>query len=166
MTAATTTVALSNEDFRKNFPFENICPKQISMLKEICDAYYPEFKVLIIEVPAGFGKCPGAIAVARTLGSSYICSATKDLQSQYVKDFAFLRAVKGRGNYSCLIKEDFIENNNNYACVKCGIFDGNTGTKTTNTNECNHQDKMRKSSKPILTLPKYRNCSKGGHRIF
>ena len=83
-------------------------------LKKICDAYNSGIKILY-KAPTGFGKSPVAIAVARQLGSSYICSATKDLQTQYVKDFPFLRAVKGMGNYSCLVKEDFIENKN-YAC--------------------------------------------------
>ena len=34
------------------------------------------------------------MCVARTLGSSYTCSATKELQTQYVNDFPFLRSVK------------------------------------------------------------------------
>ena len=66
------------------------------------------------------------------LGSSYICSATKDLQTQYVNDFPFLRAVKGMNNFSCLIKGDFIKNKT-YACGKCGFLDSNLGKKVTST---------------------------------
>jgi ATP-dependent DNA helicase DinG len=129
MTATTTAAALSYEDFRNNFPFEIIYPKQYDILKKICDAFNSGFKVVVLEAPTGFGKSPVAITVARTLGSSYICSATKDLQTQYVKDFPFLRAVKGMSNYSCLVKEDFIENKT-YACGKCGILDENTAKKS------------------------------------
>lgn len=139
MTAATTTTtSLSYEDFRNNFPFETIYPKQYDVLKKICDAFNSGFKFVILEAPTGFGKSPVAISVARTVGTSYICSATKDLQTQYVKDFPFLRAVKGMGNYSCLVKEDFVENKT-YACGKCGILDGNTLKMITNSDECKHK---------------------------
>lgn len=127
MEETTTQAALSYEDFKNNFPFETIRTKQNDVLNEICDAFNLGVKVIVLEAPTGFRKSAVAIAVARTLGSSYICSATKDLQTQYVKDFPFLRAVKGMGNYSCLVKEDFIENET-YACDKCELY----------TDECRH----------------------------
>ena len=68
------------------------------------------YKYIVLEAPTGFGKCPVAIAVGKTLGTSYICSATKDLQTQYIKDFPYLRTIKGMGNYDCLAKEDFVLN--------------------------------------------------------
>ena len=128
---------LSHQEYRNNFPFENIHTKQYDVLKEICDAFNSGFKTIDYS-STGFGKSAVAIAVTRTFGSSYICSATKELQTQYVKDFQFLRAVKGMGNFSCLVKEDFIKNKT-YACGKCGVLDGNTGKKITNTDECNHK---------------------------
>ena len=119
MTEAETTTqgAFSYEDFRKNFPFESIRPKQDDVLNKICDAYNSGVKIVVLEAPTGFGKSPVAITVARTLGSSYICSATKDLQTQYVNDFPFLRAVKGMNNFPCVVKEDFIKNET-YGCGK------------------------------------------------
>jgi hypothetical protein len=42
------------------------------------------------------------------------------------------------GNFSCLVKEDFIKNKT-YACGKCAVLDGDTGKKITNTDECNHK---------------------------
>ena len=134
----TTTASFLYQDFKNNFPFETIRPKQHDILKKICNAFNSGFKVVVVEAPTGFGKSPVAIAVARTLGSSYICSATKDLQTQYVKDFPFLRAVRGMGNYTCLAKEDFVENKT-YACGKCGILNENLSNKITNADECNHK---------------------------
>jgi Rad3-related DNA helicase len=42
------------------------------------------------------------------------------------------------GNYTCPVKEDFIENKT-YACGKCGVLDRYTGKKITNTDECRHK---------------------------
>jgi hypothetical protein len=47
------------------------------------------------------------------------CSATKELQTQYVNDFPFLRSVKGMGNFTCLVREDFAKSDN-YRCGQCG----------------------------------------------
>jgi len=134
----TETEPIAYERFRSNFPFETLRSNQERVLREICYAYNSGFKVLVLEAPTGFGKSPVAIAVARTLGSSYICSATKELQGQYANDFPIVRAVKGMSNYSCLIKEDFIRNKT-YVCGKCGVLNENTGKKTTNADECNHK---------------------------
>lgn len=102
-----------------NFPFPDIRPKQREVLEEICDAFNYGYKVIVLEAPTGFGKSPVSMCVARTLGSSYTCSATKELQTQYVNDFPFLRSVKGMGNFTCLVREDFALSDN-YRCGKCG----------------------------------------------
>jgi Rad3-related DNA helicase len=57
-------------------------------------------------LPTGFGKSPVAIAAALTLGTSYICTSTKDLQSQYARDFPFLKVAKGKNNFICAVKEE------------------------------------------------------------
>lgn len=101
---------VSLSDFTRNFPFKEIRPKQLEVLEQIADAINTGFKYIVLEAPTGFGKSPVAIAVGRTLGSSYMCSATKDLQTQYTNDFPFLRSIKGMGNFDCLVKEDFILN--------------------------------------------------------
>lgn len=63
-----------------------------------------------------------------SLGSSYICTATKDLQTQYSKDFPYVKAAKGKNNFPCLLKQDFIDNGN-YQCGICA---------SDNANECYH----------------------------
>src|SRR6478672_7119930 len=115
-----------------NFPFKEIRPKQLEVLQQIADAINARYKYIVLEAPTGFGKSPIAIALGRTLGSSYICSATKDLQTQYTTDFPFLRAIKGMGNYDCLVKEDFILNKT-YECEECK-------TIAANFRECIHRN--------------------------
>ncbi|MGC1929530.1 MAG: hypothetical protein WA667_11185 [Candidatus Nitrosopolaris sp.] len=78
-TARGTTV----DDFIKNFPFPTVRDSQTSVLKEIDAALASDYKYILLEAPTGFGKSPVAIAVALTLGTSYICTSTKDLQTQY-----------------------------------------------------------------------------------
>ena len=73
-----------------NFPFKEIRPKQFEVLQRIAEAINKGYKYIVLEAPTGFGKSPVAIAVGRTSGTSYICSATKDLQTQYTNDFPFL----------------------------------------------------------------------------
>jgi ATP-dependent DNA helicase DinG len=60
--------------------------------------------------------------VAMTMGSSYICTSTKDLQTQYSRDFSFLKVAKGANNFRCLVKEDFIRNKT-YRCGVCASDD-------------------------------------------
>jgi Rad3-related DNA helicase len=66
-----------------------------------------------------------AIALARYLGSSHICTATKDLQTQYRRDFPFVVEVKGRANFPCIVKEDMgLDESCDYGpCVKDDAYD-------------------------------------------
>lgn len=88
------------------FPFERMRDKQRAVLLDIESALSSGYKNIFLEAPTGFGKTPVAIALARYLGSSHICTATKDLQAQYRRDFPFVFEVKGRGNFPCVVKED------------------------------------------------------------
>ena len=107
-----------SDEFIKNFPFPTLREKQSLVLKEISTGFASGHKYIILEAPTGFGKSPVAIAVALTLGTNYICTSTKDLQSQYVRDFPFLKIAKGKNNFSCEVKEDFIRNGT-YKCELC-----------------------------------------------
>jgi len=116
------------DSFIKNFPFPAKRERQSHVLSEIAAAFASDYKYIILEAPTGFGKSPVAVAVALTLGSSYICTSTKDLQTQYAKDFPFLKVAKGKNNFTCAVKEDFI-NNGTYKCGSC---------VSNNANECYH----------------------------
>ncbi|MFZ0513019.1 MAG: hypothetical protein WAM14_15530, partial [Candidatus Nitrosopolaris sp.] len=61
------------DDFIKNFPFPNLRERQSYVLNEIAAAFSSGYKYIVLEAPTGFGKSPVGIAVARTLGTSYIC---------------------------------------------------------------------------------------------
>ena len=101
-----------------NFPFPQRRQRQDHILKEICDAFNSGYKRIILEAPTGFGKSPLAVSFALALGSSYICTSTKELQSQYANDFSYLKVVKGKSNFPCLVKDDFIKDGK-YRCKIC-----------------------------------------------
>jgi Rad3-related DNA helicase len=115
-------------DYLSNFPHNAFRNNQDHVIKQICDAFNSGYKCIILEAPTGFGKSAIAITIARTLGSSYICTATKDLQTQYTHDYKFLKVAKGKSNFQCRVKEDFIDAGK-YLCTSC-----NSGTE----NECKH----------------------------
>jgi Rad3-related DNA helicase len=108
-----------------HFPLPNIREKQKSVLADIESAVNSGYKHIFLEAPTGFGKTPVAIALARYLGSSHVCTATKDLQTQYRRDFPFVVEVKGRGNFPCIVKEDIgLEESCDYGpCVKDDAYD-------------------------------------------
>ena len=66
--------------FVQNFPFSTLRKNQDYILNEIDSASSSGYRYIILEAPTGFVKRV-AIAVALTLGSSYICVSTKDLQA-------------------------------------------------------------------------------------
>jgi ATP-dependent DNA helicase DinG len=103
----------------KNFPFPTLREKQSYVLKEIDAAFASGYNQIIVEAPTGFGKSPVAIATALTLGSSYILTSTKNLQTQYARDFTFVRVAKGKNNFRCEVKDDFIKNGT-FRCKPCG----------------------------------------------
>lgn len=110
---------------RSFFPFTSIRSNQEKVLGEIDNAIKSGYKFIFLEAPTGFGKSAVAVALSRYLGSSHICTSTKDLQTQYIRDFPFISGVKGRNNFSCLIKEDMgIQESCEYGpCVKDDEFD-------------------------------------------
>ena len=85
----------------KNFPFLTQRESQKGVLNDIRTAFDSDYRYVILEAPTGFGKSAVAIALALSLGSSYICTATKDLQTQYSKDYRYIRAAKGKSNFPC-----------------------------------------------------------------
>jgi ATP-dependent DNA helicase DinG len=107
------------------FPHPYMRDKQQKTLEEIEQALKSGFKYIFLEAPAGFGKSPVAIALARYLGSSHICTATKDLQAQYSRDFPFIRQVKGKSNFICIIKDEMgLDETCNYGpCLKDDGYD-------------------------------------------
>ncbi|MGN6348328.1 MAG: helicase C-terminal domain-containing protein [Candidatus Nitrosocosmicus sp.] len=107
------------------FPFNNIRPNQKRVLDEVDQALKSGFKFIFLEAPTGFGKSAVAVTLSRFLGSSHLCTSTKDLQNQYSRDFSYLYEVKGRNNFPCIVKEDMgINESCDYGpCLKDDDFD-------------------------------------------
>ncbi len=59
------------------------------------------YKTIIVSAPTGVGKSPVAITLANQKERSFIVTASKQLQDQYLMDFKFLRPVKGKANFVC-----------------------------------------------------------------
>jgi ATP-dependent DNA helicase DinG len=110
---------------RSFFPLDRIRPNQDKVLDELDQALKSDYKFIFLEAPTGFGKSAVAVALARSLGSSHICTSTKDLQTQYNRDFPYLSEVKGRNNFPCIVKEDMgIKESCEYGpCLKDDDFD-------------------------------------------
>jgi Rad3-related DNA helicase len=108
-----------------HFPFPAVREKQKIVLDLIESAVKSGYRHIFLEAPTGFGKTPVAITLARYLGSSHICTATKDLQTQYRRDFPFVVEVKGRSNFACIVKEDMgLDESCNYGpCIKDDSYD-------------------------------------------
>ncbi len=98
---------------------------RIKYLDELDQALKSDYKFIFLEAPTGFGKSAVAVTLARFLGSSHICTSTKDLQTQYNRDFPYLSEVKGRNNFPCIVKEDMgIRESCEYGpCLKDDDFD-------------------------------------------
>ena len=109
---------ISADEYLNNFPHSVFRNNQDGVIRQISEAFNSGYKHIILEAPTGFGKSAIAITIARTLGSSYICTATKDLQSQYSRDYQFLKIAKGKSNFLCRVKEDFVESGK-YLCSSC-----------------------------------------------
>ncbi len=108
-----------------HFPLSSVRQRQQKVLLEIESALKSGYKCIFLEAPTGFGKTPVAITLSRYLGSSHICTATKDLQAQYRRDFPFIVEVKGRGNFPCIVKDDMgLDESCDYGpCVKDENYD-------------------------------------------
>ena len=106
------------DEYLNNFPHSVFRNNQDGVIRQISEAFNSGYKHIILEAPTGFGKSAIAITIARTLGSSYICTATKDLQTQYSRDYQFLKIAKGKSNFLCRVKEDFVESGK-YLCSSC-----------------------------------------------
>ena len=78
-------------------------PRQIQrdILEQIEQRIASGYRKIILCAPTGAGKSLVGVTIARRFGSSFIVTASKNLQNQYVNDFAFLKSVKGKSNFPC-----------------------------------------------------------------
>ncbi len=76
---------------------------QIRIIKEIEDALKEGYENIILCAPTGTGKSYIAISLALAYNSSSILTGTIDLQEQYLRDFPFVKSIRGKRNFKCLI---------------------------------------------------------------
>ena len=87
----------------EHFP-EEFIPREIQkeILQGIEEQLKSGYKTIVLSAPTGVGKSLIAATLARYYGSSFIVTASKQLQDQYSKDLKFLMPVKGKSNFACL----------------------------------------------------------------
>ena len=87
----------------ENFP-PNLSPRNIQkeILEEVEQKIRSGYKKIIISAPTGAGKSAIGITLARYFENSFLVTASKNLQDQYIKDYPGLHPVKGKSNFSCL----------------------------------------------------------------
>jgi ATP-dependent DNA helicase DinG len=85
------------------FPFKSYRKGQKEAIDKAREAFKKGKRFVVIEAPTGSGKSAIAVTFAREAKSSYILTAQKILQEQYVRDFPDLSLMKGRSNYACLV---------------------------------------------------------------
>ncbi len=66
--------SLKVSEVLENFAFEKIRHKQKKVIEELCSAFNSGCKYIMLEAPTVFGKSAVGISVAKTLGSSYVCT--------------------------------------------------------------------------------------------
>lgn len=86
------------DSFPRNFEPR---PVQHEILAEIEECIKSDYKSIILCAPTGVGKSLVGVTVARHFGSSFVITASKNLQNQYTSDFGFLKPVKGKSNFEC-----------------------------------------------------------------
>ncbi|MEX2542303.1 MAG: ATP-dependent DNA helicase [Trueperaceae bacterium] len=85
------------------FPYKSYRAGQREAIDAARQAFGEGKRFVVIEAPTGSGKSAIAVTLAREATSSYVLTAQKILQDQYVRDFPDLALMKGRSNYDCLV---------------------------------------------------------------
>ena len=91
------------------FPYnENYSPRvqQINILFQIEQLLNQGKRFIIIQAPTGVGKSAISASLLNYFQSGYVCTGKKTLQAQYLKDFPFMKEVRGRSNFICKSSED------------------------------------------------------------
>lgn len=75
---------------------------QIKLIKKIYKAIKEGYKNIVLDAGTGIGKSAIATTIANIFGDAYILTMTKQLQTQYINDFAnYACLIMGKGNYNC-----------------------------------------------------------------
>jgi Rad3-related DNA helicase len=139
-------------------------PIQKEILKEIETRLNSGYKTIVLSAPTGVGKSPIAAALARHFGRSFIVTASKQLQDQYVGDFKFLKPVKGKSNFSCLQLMDHkkLDHKDEGLAIQLGLTceKGHCKSSTTKNGkkileQCQYKPQMGQTQKSDMPLCHY-----------
>jgi len=75
-------------------------PQQTEILKRIAEMEN-SYEKIILCMPTGSGKSPIAYALGKYYDSSFVLTATKNLQDQYKQSFPDVAVIKGKNNFKC-----------------------------------------------------------------
>jgi len=110
MATATEPVAEAAPSVLAHFPYPSFRPYQKEAILKVAEAFERGRRFVIIEVPTGGGKSGIAWTLANHIGRSYVVTAQKILQQQYIADFgATLVDLKGRNEYECWLANQDLE---------------------------------------------------------
>ena len=131
-----------SQEAEDNFVFENPRQDQLETITEIKDAIDKGYKYIILEAGTGTGKSAIAATLTAMFDTSYILTVTKQLQSQYVRDFPDFQLVKGRSNFKCkkYAQDSIDETCDNGRCIVEGYSCefALKGQKPTHENTCEY----------------------------
>lgn len=91
-------------DLSKYFPYKEVRPQQEEVIQTLLENWDKK-KYFILQLDVGTGKSGIAKCMANYSPSSFIITSTKQLQDQYLSDFANesnMAEIKGKNNYKCL----------------------------------------------------------------
>lgn len=121
----------------KYIPFDEkkFRPGQEEAINEILESINDGNRFTILNAPLGSGKSMIGYVAAKKLQEdnfyTYLSTATKILQSQYVHDFKDVKTIKGRMNFECLSEPLFdcskgmCQSHSNYTCPSKPILKDN-----------------------------------------
>lgn len=112
--------------------FPIIRPDQANVLNKIDEIIAKGIKIILLEAPTGFGKSAVAVANAKYHGKSYFITGTKELQTQYINDYDFMKKMIGKGNFDCPVLLSTFKRFQCFECKKVGQREWNYG-------ECKHK---------------------------
>jgi len=90
-------------NYKACFPYKELRPEQDAVLKQIAENWDKK-KYFILQCDVGTGKSGIAKTAANWSKNAFIITQTKQLQDQYVHDFAHegnMVSLKGKANYPC-----------------------------------------------------------------
>lgn len=90
--------------FLDAFPYEEARDQQVEILDFLDKS---DKLVTFVDAPTGVGKSAIAASLAFSGSRAYILTSTKLLQDQYKSEFAKMKVLKGKGNYTCGINKAF-----------------------------------------------------------